>query len=118
MKHVFLFAALAFAAVSCGSDSTPATTPTHDSFGSTSSTPPPAGAADGKALYEAKCTVCHGSDGKKGTMGAADLTTSTISHEAALTIIKNGKNSMTAFGGQFDESQLEAVAKYAESLRK
>jgi cytochrome c6 len=80
--------------------------------------PPPVAAADGKTVFEGKCTVCHGSDGKKGLMGAADLTGSTISHEAIISLVKNGKGAMTAFGGQLNEAEIDAVAKYVEAMRK
>lgn len=75
-------------------------------------------AADGKSIFEGKCTVCHGSDGKKGMMGAADLTGSTISHEAIISLVKNGKGAMTAFDGQLNEAEIDAVAKYVEAMRK
>ena len=74
--------------------------------------------ADGKTLYNSKCTVCHGEDGKKGVMGAADLSGSTVNEEGAALIIKNGKNAMTAFGGQLSDEEISAVVKYVLTLRK
>lgn len=77
-----------------------------------------AGPVDGKSIFRAKCTVCHGEDGKKGVMGAADLTGSIVSEEGATLIVKNGKNAMTAFGGQLSDDEISAVVKYIMTLRK
>lgn len=73
---------------------------------------------NGSALYEAKCVMCHGDDGKAGTMGAADLSSSKLDHSVVVTVIKSGKNSMKAFSPELNDEQIDAVAKYAESLRK
>lgn len=73
---------------------------------------------NGNALYEAKCVMCHGDDGKAGTMGAADLSSSKLDHNVVVATIKSGKNSMKAFSPELNDEQIEAVAKYAESLRK
>ena len=62
--------------------------------------------------------LCHGGDGKQNTMGAADLSTSTIEHTSVVGIITSGKNTMKAFSPELNAEQIEAVAKYAESLRK
>jgi mono/diheme cytochrome c family protein len=51
-------------------------------------------------------------------MGAKDLATSTINHETVVAIITSGKNGMKAFSPELNAEQIEAVAKYAESLRK
>jgi mono/diheme cytochrome c family protein len=72
----------------------------------------------GETVYKDKCVLCHGDDGKKGLMGAVDLTTNTATHDAVVAIITNGKKSMTAFGGQLSKEEIEAVAKYAEEMRK
>ncbi|CAN5181593.1 hypothetical protein BH09BAC5_BH09BAC5_29430 [soil metagenome] len=73
---------------------------------------------NGKSIFDANCIVCHGDDGMAGVMGAADLSKSTINHLTVISIIKSGKNAMRAFGSELNESQLEMVATYAESLRK
>ena len=73
---------------------------------------------DAKVLFEEKCTVCHGADGKQNTMGAADLSTSKLNHETVVTIITSGKNGMKAFSPELNDAQIEAVATYVESLRK
>ncbi len=73
---------------------------------------------DGSSLYEANCITCHGDDGRAGTMGAADLSSSTINHAAIVAMVKYGKKSMVAFFPKMNDAQIEAVAKYVETLRK
>lgn len=115
ISTLFLGAIIAFA-FSCGSGET---SPKADTVPPKTDTAKSGTASiDGKALYNSKCTVCHGEDGKKGVMGAADLSGSTVNEEGATLIIKNGKNAMTAFGGQLTEEELSAVVKYVMTLRK
>lgn len=70
----------------------------------------------GKAIYEANCMVCHGEDGKKGAMGATDLTTSTMSEDEIKSIIRNGKGAMPAVS--LSDEHLEAVTEYVKILKK
>ena len=72
----------------------------------------------GKSIYETKCTMCHGADGKLGLSGSKDLTLSTLTRDEKIAIIQNGKNSMVAFKDQLTEEQTEAVTTYIESLGK
>ena len=88
---------------------------------------PPAHEVDEKEvalLYIRHCVDCHGEDGALGLMGAKDLTTSSMSKEDRIEIIKNGSKNgkMQPFGlehyGDLDDSEIEAVAVYLETLRK
>ena len=72
----------------------------------------------GIAIYEAKCTRCHGKDGKSGKSGAYDLTTSGSTHEKKIEMIMNGEKSMPAFKDLLSEEQIKAVADYVETLKK
>ena len=119
MKKVFLIIPAAMLtlclAQSCGNN--------EPVYGKDSATKDSASASvsasvNGNALYEAKCQMCHGDDGKAGTMGAADLSSSRLDHNVVVSVIKSGKNSMKAFSPELNEEQIDAVAKYAESLRK
>ncbi|MEO6882482.1 MAG: cytochrome c [Bacteroidia bacterium] len=74
-------------------------------------------AVDGKALYTNNCVSCHGNDGKKGAMGAADLSTLQADNATIINTIKNGKNAMPAFGALSD-AQIKALADYTTSLKK
>lgn len=65
---------------------------------------------DGKTLYEAKCALCHGGDGKLGAAGAKDLTGLTSSVEEIKAVIINGKNSMPA--ADVTPEQAAAIAEY------
>jgi mono/diheme cytochrome c family protein len=72
---------------------------------------------NGKEIYNASCTSCHGQDGKLGLMGAKDLTQSEMDVSAKIEIIKNGKNAMTPFAGMLNDEQIKAVAAYTDSLK-
>lgn len=73
---------------------------------------------DGAALYDSKCVICHGGDGKAGVMGASDLSVSKLDHAGAVNVVKNGRKGMRAFGGELSDAEMEAVVTYAESLKK
>ncbi|MBI3510646.1 MAG: c-type cytochrome [Bacteroidetes bacterium] len=75
-------------------------------------------AMGGKDIFSANCVSCHGEDGKAGVMGAKDLSLSTIDHATAVSIVKSGKGMMKSFSGQLSDTDIDAVVKYAESLRK
>lgn len=99
----------------CGSAEKPEK---NNSSGSSSSsaaktnTPP-----DGKALYTKNCKLCHGSDGKKGTSGAKDLTVSAMSDAEKKQIIANGKGSMAAFSKLMSEQEIDMVVAYINTLK-
>ncbi|MCS6822908.1 MAG: SirB2 family protein [Cytophagaceae bacterium] len=74
--------------------------------------------AKGKVIYEKVCTSCHGADGKLGVGGAKDLTTSSLTHEQKVHIIRNGKNLMAAYSGLLTDEEIEAVATYVDGMKK
>jgi mono/diheme cytochrome c family protein len=116
MKKTILFSSIAIVAFlfaqSCGSDTKPKENSDSGNQGTISAS------VNGQVLYEEKCTMCHGADGKQNTMGAKDLSASTINHETVVATITSGKNGMKAFSPELNAEQIEAVAHYAESLRK
>ena len=71
---------------------------------------------DGKEIYEAKCIVCHGDNGKAGLSGASDLSISQISTDSIKSIILNGRNTMVKV--PISEEQATAVAAYVEGSIK
>ncbi len=76
-------------------------------------------AADiGKSVYEEKCMLCHGNDGKLGLSGAKDLTLSTLTHAQKVELVLNGKNAMMSFKDQLTAEQVEAVVQYVEAMPK
>ncbi|MGZ3883228.1 MAG: c-type cytochrome, partial [Bacteroidia bacterium] len=74
------------------------------------------GVADGKALYEANCKLCHGDDGKLGMTGAADLSKSAMDLATIKETILHGKGNMAPL--QMSDEQAAAVAGYVESSIK
>lgn len=71
-------------------------------------------AADGAALFKAKCAVCHGAD-KKGnpamsSLGNTDITTAKGHSEAELTAtITKGRAKMPAFEGKLTAEEISAL---------
>jgi mono/diheme cytochrome c family protein len=90
-----------------------------------------ASASDGKALFEANCTKCHGTDGKGATKmglkaGAKDLTDAKLQGELTdakiTTSIKEGvkegdKLKMKAFP-ELSADDVKALVTYVRSLKK
>jgi cytochrome c6 len=73
-------------------------------------------AEDAAALYQSKCKMCHGADGK-GTpvglkMGAPDLTAEKHPAAEAAKEIENGKGKMPAFKGKLTDAEIKALAAY------
>lgn len=71
----------------------------------------------GADIYNNNCVVCHGADGKAGMTGATDLSTSVLSHEAAVNVVMFGRNGMRAFN-ELSKDEVEAVVAHIETLRK
>jgi hypothetical protein len=68
-------------------------------------------------MYAAECTRCHGTDGKAGMSGATDLSTSMISHDSLVSVIRDGRGTMPSFTAVMKQEQIEKIAIYVESLR-
>ncbi len=73
-------------------------------------------ANDGKSLYEAKCMVCHGSDGKLGISGAADLSASVLDVAGIKEVILHGKNMMQPVSVSEEEAVM--IADYVNGTIK
>lgn len=74
--------------------------------------------SSGESLYENNCTNCHGSDGKLCSLGAKDLSVSTLTKEEIMEIITNGKSTMTPFGNILNKEEISAVADYVQTQKK
>lgn len=72
-------------------------------------------AVNGKEIFEEKCTLCHGSNGKLGLSGAKDLSVTALDHQNIVTVITEGKNTMASYKAVLTPEQIEAVANYIES---
>lgn len=82
-----------------------------------------ADAPDGKALYEAKCGVCHGKDGvaKSTAKGAANLNDPKFqdanSKDAIVKIVTEGKGKMKPLKDKLTPEQIQAVAAHVKTLK-
>lgn len=82
--------------------------------------------ASGAAVYQSKCEMCHGADGKAATPVAKmmqvpsfDTAASKKQTNAALTaIIENGKGKMPAYKSQLSGAQIEDLVAYIRTLQK
>ncbi len=83
-------------------------------------------AADGAAVFKAKCASCHGADatgqtavGK--TLKIRDFHSADVQKQsdADLTkIITDGKGKMPSFKGKLTNEEIEAVVKYVRTFKK
>jgi cytochrome c oxidase cbb3-type subunit 3 len=81
---------------------------------------PAADAAKGKQLYAANCAACHG-ENAKGSVGP-DLTASAYKYgkskaDISRSISEGRPGGMPAFGSQYNQEQIEALAEYLLSLK-
>lgn len=72
--------------------------------------------ADGYALYEANCALCHGTNGDKGVAGAANLKVTTMDAAQLKDVILKGKGSMPAI--QVGEEDAQSIADYVQTKIK
>ena len=85
---------------------------------------PPAGTAEsttasdvsGAAVYQQRCVLCHGADGRMGSNGAKVLPESTLTLEERIEIVTQGKGIMPAFREMISREEIEAVAEFTTTL--
>lgn len=79
--------------------------------------------ADGKALFEAKCAMCHGKDGvaKPIAKGSANFNDAKWQEankaEAIATVITDGKGKMKGFKEKMSADDIKAIAKYVKTIK-
>ena len=83
-------------------------------------------AADGAAVYKAKCASCHGADGAGQTamgkkmnlrdLGSAEVQKQTDAELYAWTA--DGKGKMPAYKGKLSEGEIKALLAFIRTLKK
>jgi mono/diheme cytochrome c family protein len=79
-------------------------------------------AADGRTLYDTKCSQCHGKDGVakppgKGSRNFNDPAfKSASSIDSIIKITAEGKGKMPGFGSKLTPEQISAVAAHVKAL--
>jgi len=81
--------------------------------------------ADGKALYNSKCAMCHGLDGvaKKMAAGSANLNDAAWQQKTALEsieqVVRDGKGKMPGLpkSNPLTAEQVTAIATYVKTLK-
>src|SRR5512141_361498 len=78
-------------------------------------------AADGAAVYKAKCASCHGVDGKGQTsigksMKLKDLASPEVQGSDIKGTIENGKGKMPAYKTKLSADEINALVTYIKSL--
>jgi cytochrome c6 len=77
--------------------------------------------ADGAAVFQSKCALCHGKDGKGSPagmkMGAHDLNSIKLSEADIEKVVADGKpgTKMGAFKGKLSEAEIKDVSKYVKN---
>src|SRR3954463_15998053 len=75
-------------------------------------------AGTGYKIYNTKCTACHGKEGTKGFLGAANLQMSVTNDSIVLHIILAGKRRMPAYRDKLTSAEIEQLVMYVKSLRR
>lgn len=73
---------------------------------------------DGKKIYKKYCKSCHGRKGGLGLKGATNLKKLELNLEQRVLSIMKGKGNMTPFESVLTQEEIEAVARYTETLKK
>lgn len=121
--------------VGCGGKSSTENTTNASSTPSTETTTPPATGetppgdelALGAKVYQERCVLCHGPEGKGNGQGAAGLDPKPRDHtdgaymnartdDQLLEVIRNGKGNMPAWGSILSDAEVHAVLKHVRTL--
>jgi mono/diheme cytochrome c family protein len=83
-------------------------------------------AADGAAVYKAKCASCHAADGSGSSpmgkkMGLRDLGSADVqkqTDEQLTAIVADGKAKMPAYGAKLSAEEIKALVAHMRSMKK
>jgi len=83
----------------------------------------PAMAADGAAVYKAKCAMCHGADGSKvnAAMGIRSLGSAAVQKQSdaqMIEIVTKGKGKMPGYGTRLSAVEIKAAVSFIRTLKK
>jgi mono/diheme cytochrome c family protein len=70
-----------------------------------------------KNMYNTKCGICHGEDGKLNYAGASDLTITGLVREEVIRQIQYGKGTMPPMKDVMTAAEIADVADYSMTLR-
>lgn len=73
---------------------------------------------DGSKIYKQYCKSCHGRKGGLGLQGATNLKNVNLTLDQRIISIREGKGKMVAFKNILSKEEIEAVARFTESLKK
>jgi cytochrome c6 len=73
--------------------------------------------AQGKKVFKQNCVICHGIDGRLGLNNSKDLTVSALKKDERISMVKNGKGTMNAFGAMLSAEDIQAVVDYTFTLK-
>ncbi len=85
---------------------------------------PAASAADGKALYDAKCAMCHGKDGVAKPMAKGSRNFNDPEYQKAesadsiAALVTAGKGKMPAYADKLNDEEIRAIATYVKTMAK
>ena len=80
-------------------------------------------AADGKALYDAKCAMCHGKDGVAKPMAKGSANFNDAKWQAGMTadkivaVMESGRGKMLSYKGKLTPEEEKAIAGYVKTLK-
>ncbi len=75
-------------------------------------------AADGAAIFKAKCAMCHGMDGSKpAPKGINGPDTQAKGAAGLTTIVTKGSGKMPAYEGKLSPEEISAVVDYVLTLK-
>ncbi len=73
-------------------------------------------AGEGRVVYAARCSNCHGPEGRgKATFAIPTLAGSTLSADEMAKVIASGRARMPPFAGKLTPEQIKAVAGYVKT---
>ncbi len=78
-------------------------------------------AEDGAALYQEKCSMCHGSKGEVSSDAIPAVKDTSMTVEQLITYLTKGDKNKTMHAqpvGDLNEAQAKAVAEFVKSLKK